>query len=255
MFKSKQFKRMLAFLVAPLAILAATTTALATAVEPVVIDLQASGRRMSQVVTVRNTFGSPLPVELRVQEAEYSADGVRGTGRESDDLLVFPPQAIIQPGRTQSFRVQYVGDPALSQSKHYFVTVAQLPVQLPEGQSAVQVLYNFQVVVGVGVTGARPALRVVRAEIVKEGDGQPRAALFVENRSNTYGYLSGGALRIVQKDAGGREVFRRVLTGEEVAQQIGYGLVGGGQTRRILVPFPLPQAGGSIEAQITQSRS
>lgn len=249
-----RLRRFAALALVPAMIASSATAVGATSVQPVVVDLQPAGRRMSQIITVQNTFQTPLPVELRTQVAEYSADGIRGTGQETDDLLVFPPQAIIAPGQTQSFRVQYVGDPELPTSRHYYVTVAQLPVRMPEGESAVQILYNFQVVVGVGMVGARPALQVTGTEISTEGDGQPRLVLTIENGAPTYGYLSDGALRIVQRDANGQEVFRRTLNGEEITQEIGYGLVGAGQTRRIATPFVLPQAGGTVEAEFTPAR-
>lgn len=233
----------------------APSAALATSVQPVVVDLETSGRRMSQVITVENTSQSPLPVELRVQQAEYIADGLRPVEQPSEDLLVFPAQTLIAPGRTQTFRIQYVGDPDIAQSKHYYVTVAQLPVQMPEGQTALQVLYNFQVMVGVGLASTRPALSVARAETSSEGDGQPHLVLFVENSSATYGYLAEGSLRIVQRDANGAEIFSSSMTNEEIAQQIGLGLVGPQLTRRIVTPIILPQAGGTIEAQYTPSRN
>ena len=74
--------------------------AVAMTVQPVVIDLQTAGREMSQVVTVENTFATPLPVELNVQELELTPEGVKQTGKDPGDLLVFPPQAIIEPGQT-----------------------------------------------------------------------------------------------------------------------------------------------------------
>jgi fimbrial chaperone protein len=247
-------KKFLLRAAAPFAIFTAAAAAIAMTVQPVIIDLQSSGRQMSQVVTVQNTFQTPLPVELRAQEADFDRDGLKTTGKDTDDLLIFPPQALIQPGRTQSFRVQYVGDPELAKSKHYYVTVAQLPVKLPEGQSAVQILYNFQVIVSVGIPGAKSAVKVARAEISTEGDGKPRAVLLLENNSNNYGYLSRGSLRITQKDAGGKEIFRKSLSSAEIQQQIGFGLVGAGQQRRILTPLILPQAGGTVEAQFTPGR-
>ncbi|MBX3561924.1 MAG: fimbria/pilus periplasmic chaperone [Sphingomonas sp.] len=247
-------RRFAAWVLLPAAISISTVPATATSVQPVVVDLQPAGRQMSQIVTVQNTFATPLPVELRVQRAGYSDEGVHGTGEETDDLLVFPPQALIEPGQSQSFRIQYVGDPDLRQSRHYFVTVAQLPVRMAEGESAVQVLYNFQVVVGVSVPGVRPALNIVSSEVSTEGDGQPRLVLNIENSSANYGYLSEGSLRIVQRDANGQEVFRRTLNNEEIVQEIGYGLVGAGQTRRILTTLVLPQSGGTVEAQFTPAR-
>ncbi|WP_343071048.1 fimbria/pilus periplasmic chaperone [Novosphingobium jiangmenense] len=222
----------------------------AMTVQPVVIDLKTSGREMSQVVTVENTFANPLPVELTVQELRLTETGVAPTGQDPGDLLVFPPQALIEPGQTQSFRVQYVGDPALAGSKHYYITVAQLPVKLPEGQSAIQILYNFQVLASVAPAGAKPKLEIQGAEIGKDAAGKPVAVLTVGNAAAVHGYLSASKLRLVEKDRSGKEQFRRTLSGPEIQQTIGFGLVGGNQTRKVTVPVELPLADGMIEATI-----
>lgn len=231
---------------------AAATAAWAMSVSPVVVDLQPAGRRASQVVTIENRYARPITLEMRVQRAEYTDDGVRGTGELSDDLVVFPPQVIIPANGTQAVRVQYVGDPAITRGRHYFATIAQLPVEMPEGQSGVQLLYNFQVVVGVNPVGVRPAITVESANIITEtGDGQPRLGLVLSNPSEAYGYLSGGSLRIVQRNAAGAIVLERTLSPEQVTQEIGYGLVGPGQTRRITTPIILPEAGGSVDVRFT----
>ena len=101
--------------------------AVAMTVQPVILNLTLSGSGMAQLITVENTFATPLPVELRVQSLDFDQNGIKETGKDPGDLLIFPPQAMIQPGQTQSFRVQYVGDPDLKTSKHYYVTVAQRP--------------------------------------------------------------------------------------------------------------------------------
>lgn len=225
--------------------------AMAMTVQPVVIDLQNSGRGMTQIITVENTFATPLPVEMRIEQLALDESGVKLTGKDPGDLLVFPPQTLIQPGQTQTFRVQYVGDPDLKASKHYYVTVAQLPVKLPEGQSAIQILYNFQVLVSIAPAGAKPALTIQSAGIGRNDTGKPVATLLLGNASAAHGYLSSGRLRIIQKDVSGKEVFRRTLSGPEVQQTIGFGLVGAGQTRRVTVPVELPVDGGSVEASFT----
>ncbi|HYJ83301.1 MAG TPA: fimbria/pilus periplasmic chaperone [Allosphingosinicella sp.] len=223
----------------------------AMTVQPIVINLTTAGRGMTQVVTVENTFAQPLPVEIRVEELSLEADGVKGTGKDSGDLLVFPVQAMIKPGQTQTFRLQYVGDPDLAKSKHYYATVAQLPVQLPQGQSAIQILYNFQVLVSVAPQGAKSDLKVAGAALGHDKAGKPVPVVTLSNASNAHGYLSQGRLRIVQRDGAGKEIFRRTLSGPEIQQTIGFGLVGAGQTRKVQVPIALPQDGGSVEAQFT----
>ena len=225
--------------------------AIAMTVQPVVVNLTTSGRGMSQIITVENTFAQPLPVEIRVDELTLDAAGVRTSGKDPGDLLIFPTQALIQPGQTQTFRVQFVGDPEMPKSKHYYATVAQLPVKLPEGQSAIQILYNFQVLVSVAPGGVKPALKVESAEVATNEAGKPVPALTLSNSSNAHGYLSKGRLRLIQRDASGKEVFRRTLSGPEVQQTVGFGLVGAGQKRRVLIPIELPVQGGSLEAQFT----
>jgi len=233
------------------AMLASSPLVKAETVQPVVIDLSTTGSGMSQTITVENTFTQPLPVELRVEELTFDQAGLHGTGKDSGDLLIFPPQAIIQPGQTQSFRVQYIGDPALARSKHYYVTVAQLPVQLPQGQSAIQILYNFQVLVSVKPAGAKAQLKIMQSEVARDEKGQPVAAITLSNDSPAHGYLSKGRLRIVERDRSGKEVFRRTLAGPEIQQTVGFGLVGAGQTRRLLIPVQLPTSEGTIDAQFT----
>ena len=223
----------------------------AMTVQPVVIDLQTSGRDMSKIITVENTFASPLPVELTIQELTLTDDGVSLTGKDPGDLLVFPPQALIQPGQTQTFRVQYVGDPALAASKHYYITVAQLPVKLPEGKSAIQILYNFQVLISVSPGGAKPSLSITSAQVGKNAAGKPGRVITVANAAAAHGYLSSGRLRVVEKDASGKEVFRKSFSGPELQQTIGFGLIGSNQTRRISVPVELPSETGTVEATIS----
>ena len=123
-------KRVGAVLVAlAITILPAASTAMS--VQPVVIELTTFGRGMFATIPVENSFTTPLPVELTVQELGFDENGVVPTGVDPGDLLIFPPQAIIAPGRTQSFRIQWVGDPEIERSKHYYITVAQLPVPQP----------------------------------------------------------------------------------------------------------------------------
>lgn len=246
-----QYRSFAMALLACVAALGLTPAANAMTVQPVVIDLTTSGRSMSQVVTVENSFDKPLPVELRIETLDLTPDGAKPTGKDSGELAVFPPQALIQPGQRQNFRVQYVGDPTLARSKHYFVTVAQLPVQTSETQSNIQLLYNFQVLVSISPDGAKPALSIASAEIGKNAEGAPAPVITVSNASVAHGYLSRGRVRVVQFGADGREILRKQLTGPELQQTIGYGLIGGGQTRRVTLPVTLPQTSGRVEAQFT----
>ena len=221
----------------------------AQSVQPVILDLQPAGRQATQTLTVSNTRTTAIPVELRVERLVFDANGTRGTGQDPGDLVVFPAQAVIQPGQSQVFRVQYVGDGALDKSRHYYVTVAQLPVQLPEGTTGIQVLYNIQVVASVQPRSGKPDLRVTETNIGRNTEGRAVPVVTIANQSATHGYLSRGRLTIVQRDASGRELIRQTLTGPDIQQGACYGLIGGNEVRSFTLPLLLPAETGSIDAR------
>lgn len=237
----------------------ASAPAFAMTVQPVVIDLKPSGHAGSSAITVENTFTTPLPVELTIQQLSFDDKGVVPTGKDPGDLLVFPPQAIIQPGQTQTFRVQWVGDPVLDKSRHYFVTVAQLPVKLPEGQSAIQILYDFQVLVSVASTQGAPHLTITAASVAKIAGEKPtdpvkyEPQVTVQNSGPNYGYLSRSRLNIVEKSAAGKEVFKKSLTPEEIQQTLGFGLIGPEVSRTLVIPVELPDADGTVTVELANA--
>ncbi len=225
----------------------------AMTVQPVAVDLTMTGRGMSAPVRVENDGPNPLPVEVRIVETDFDLNSVRASDRVSDDILVFPPQAIIAPGETQVFRLQYVGDPGSERSRHYYAEVSQLPIELPEGQSAIQILYNFQVMVNVAsATGGQAQLSVSSGEIATDGEGRPVAAFTVENAGLNYGYLSRSELTIRHLDPSGRELMRRTLAPNDIQQLIGFGLVGPQMSRRFVSPIQLESSEGSVEVSLSQ---
>lgn len=203
---------------------------------------------MSKVVTVYNTANAPLPIEMRIEAAEFTQDNLKGTGIDPGDLVAFPHQALIQPGRAQTFRIQYVGSPKLTTSRHYYVTVAQLPAARPDNSSAIQLLYNFQVLVSVQPTGAKPMIKVTQAQLTTH-DGKSALTMEVVNSGNGYGYFSQGNLLVVEKDASGKEVARRTYAAPEIQQRIGYGLLQSGQTRKVVMPLAEAASGVSVDVR------
>ncbi len=234
----------------------------AMTVQPVVLDLQMAGRQMGGQIRVQNTGTSPLPVEIRLVEADLLPDTVKASDRLTNDLIAIPAQAIIPPGGTQAFRIQYLGDPEAPASRHYYAEVAQLPVEVPGGQSTIQILYNFQAMVNVAsIVAGDPKLAVESAEIIhpaKPADAAPdapappaRIAFTVHNSSQNYGYLSAGSLTLIQRDAAGKEILRRTLGDSDIQQMIGYGLVGPETSRKFVAPIDLENPDGTVEVTLS----
>ena len=191
-----------------------STTSQAMQVSPMRFDISTLGRDATGTVNVANNRDEQLPVELRVNRREVQADGEQKLVPDDENFLVFPPTAIIPPGGRQSFRVQWLGEP-LDSSESYYVNIAQVPVELPEGQSGVQVLMSFNVAMHVVPPDATSKLRVVDAKLENGEDGVPMAVMNIANEGTKYAYshqykfeIDGGGMHesivpeeIVEKDA------------------------------------------------------
>lgn len=233
-----------------------TAPAAAINVQPVVIDLQSVGRRASAIITVQNTFAERVPMELTVHPVRI----VNGTlqeieGEVADDLLVFPSQVALEPNQSQAFRVQWLGDPELGASQHFFVTVSQLPVQLPNNQNTIQVLHQFKVLVSVGSAAASPDLEVVETHVGTNADGKPQPVLSVRNDGATYGYVGDSRMTVVQRDDAGTELFRKTFEPDEIRQVMGLGLIPSQQSRVLPINVELPQASGKISVELSPAES
>lgn len=241
-----------AALAAMLSVMALTLPARAMSVTPVLVDLKPGGAEASGQIRVINTASGPLPVELTAKVATVDANGeVKTVDEGADDLLIFPPQAVIPANGTQVFRLQWVGDPAIKQSKTFIISVSQQPVAMPQGVSGIQLLYDFEVVVNVAPLEGEPALSVVGAELTKDEKGERRAAVTITNASDVHGYLSGAKLRLALLDDAGKEIWSKSWIPEEVAGKVGIGLVQPHATRRFVLPFDLPPGGDKITAEIS----
>jgi len=227
----------------------------ATTVSPVIVDLQSSGRGVVANISVNNTGASSLPIEIHVTPLTPTATGLQpGKADSDDDLLVTPPSALVPAGTTQTFRVQWIGDPELTASKHYYVSIDQLPVKLPEGQSAVQVVYNFQVLVSVSSPDKKPELAVTAVAPVIV-DGKPAVAITVRNNGQAHGYISQHRLKITATDSSGAEIFSKTISGAEFQQLVGYGLVATGQSRTVDVPVDQLPKSSKLSAILMDERA
>jgi fimbrial chaperone protein len=259
--KFKAFATVIAFALT-LGLISAAYAAMT--VQPVLLDLRMAGRNTGGQIRVENTGTTPLPVEIRLLEANIRLDGVGASDRLTDDLIAIPSQAIIPPGATQAFRIQYVGNPEAPTSHHYYAEVAQTPVAVPGGQSTIQVLYNFQAMVNVAsAVGGPPVLSIESAEIVHPPTpasaatpapaAPSRIAFTVHNAGQNYGYLSNSSVTLIQRSATGQELFRRTMTGTDIQQMIGFGLVGPNTSRKFVAPIDLPSGDGTAEVRMSRS--
>jgi fimbrial chaperone protein len=212
-------------------------------VSPITLDITTGSQKTGQI-TVINDGAKPLPVEIMISRIELSENGDTAAKPAGDEFLIFPPQALVPAGATQSFRIQWVGDPQLKQSQSYVFSVNQVPVKMPAGQSGVQVVFNFATIVNVAPATGQSAIDLVSAGIGKDDKGKPRPALTVKNPGNIHAKLTDATIKL----SGGS--WSQTLRPEQLRQTMGVGLVQPGKTRRFLLPVDLPANVGQVTASI-----
>lgn len=229
-------------LVAVVAMSSLSLPANAVSVSPLILDMTTA--RGSGQISVTNDSAKPLPVEIIVSRLELDEKGETSTKPAPDDFAIFPPQAIVKPGSTQTFRVQWAGEPQLATSQSYILSVNQVPVKMPAGQSGVQVVFNFATVVNIAPPGGKPAISLVGASLGKDAKGKPRPEVTVKNPGNSYAKLTDATIKL----SGGS--WSETLAPEKLRQVMGIGLVQPGKTRKFILPVDVPAGVNTITASI-----
>jgi len=129
-------------------------------VSPLHHYLDLSGKGATSYLTIDNTHAYPLTVEMMIEFREMKNGEVLKDIPADEDFLIFPPQAIIAPGKKQRVQIRYVGEP-LEASRFYRLVVKQVPIKLPEQEAAqLDIAYNFISAVYVAPKGAKTGLDV-----------------------------------------------------------------------------------------------
>ena len=189
--------------IATVAVLAALAAAIlpaapahAMSVTPIVLDMTTAGATNRSQISVVNDGAKPLPVEIVVSRAELDEKGEMTTKPASDEFLIFPPQALVAPGATQNFRIQWVGEPQIPTSQTYVFSVNQVPVKMPEGKSGVQVVFNFATIVNIAPPGGKASIEMLKAAVDKDDKGKSRPALTVKNPGNSYAKITDATIKL-----------------------------------------------------------
>jgi fimbrial chaperone protein len=226
-------------------LLAAVPNVRAMAVEPMVLDMTASGKAARHAFKVSNPGTKVLPVDIAILSLELGQNGEQMTKKAAEDFLVFPVQAMIPPGGSQVFRVQWIGEPDLAKSRTYRFDVGQLPVQTPKGTNGIQILMSFGVTVNVAPLQGKSDIKVMSAAPIVGKDGRRLATLTVQNPGNSYAYLKQSEIQISGRG------WSAQMTPGEIAQKVGLGIVQPGKQRRFVLPVEVPASVQSIEAKVT----
>jgi fimbrial chaperone protein len=217
----------------------------ALTVSPMQVEMVSVGKGSHAQVSVVNNSGQPLPVEAVIRRMTLDESGASKTSQAGEDFLIMPPQALIPPGATQNFRVQWLGDPMLAQSQSYYLFMNQIPVKLPQGKNGVQVVMSMGVMINVAPAQGAPAMKVVATSVTTDKSGKKVPVITVENTSNFHALLPNATINLSSGN------WSSTLSPRALGDGIGIGLVQPGQRRRFTLPVELPPGVANVQASLS----
>ena len=222
----------------------ASERASATSVSPIQLEMTSAGSASRTQVKVTNSSQAPLALEATVKRMELDENGKQTLSSAGDEFLIFPPQAMVAPGVTQVFRVEWVGAPDLPESQSFLLSLAQIPLKNAKGQSTVQVIMSLGVLVNVAPFKGIPQIKLVNTGIEVANTGKRQPTITVENLGRVHALLKEATIRVSSGS------WSHILSPGDFSQMVGAGLVQPGKRRRFTLPIELPSSVRSVQADI-----
>lgn len=233
---------------AVLLLFAYATNAQGFTINPMSYTLEPSGDASRQTLRIENTFRYAVAIEIEVSRRSMDEAGQVSHMPAEEDFLIFPPQTRLEPGATQAIRVQYIGDPNLTETRAYTVAARQVPVRAPESDSAsVQVVFNMGTAAYVRPRGARAEIDPVE---LQPADDEEFLRAVIHNRGN--GHLNLQEARWIVRNGDGVE---QQLDRETLQALLQNPVIYPGQSRHVLLPKDILNDRSAVSLSIrTDSR-
>lgn len=223
------------------ALIAPVQQASAYDLTPIVVQLKPSGAGSSQTMVVTNSHDVPIAIEVQAFERKQLPTGEDRLEPEDEDLIVYPPQMVIPPKSSQSFKVQWVGDPAPARELAFRIVTEQLPIRFEErinadSEADLTVRYRYEAALYVLPEGAQPSARLVSVERVRDEAGAENLELAIVSEGTMRAILDEPVLELTAGAGNSVE-----LSGEAIKPLIGLNILPGVERRvRIASPAELP---------------
>nr|CAA6809575.1 MAG: Unknown protein [uncultured Thiotrichaceae bacterium] len=200
--------------------------------EPLYTTLSPSGSGAEKTFRVVNPGGKPIALEFRVTTRQQNIDGKESRQPADDLFMLYPPQAIIPPGKSQKIRVQWLGDTNPQKELAFRLVAEQLPVNLePNPQTGLKMVMTMVGSIYIRPEGVQSHLTISGQRIVSGEQGN-KLELMVTNRGTAHALLENLGLQLNNG---------QTLTGEAVQGAEGQNILSG-STRRFYIPAPTTHA-------------
>jgi len=226
---------------------AAPVAAHAYELEPIVVQLTPSGNGSVQSMTVTNTHDVPIAIEVAVYRREQNVDGSEVREEELEEILLTPPQMVIAPGSSQSFKVRYVGPQDVQRERTYRIITEQLPISLKKEQredfsAQVSMRYRYEAALYVVPPQREPSFRLLESRPVEE-NGERFLELDIASEGNMRAILQEPRLTLTH--AGGTTT----LSGDDIGMLEGLNILAGNH-RLVRLPWPESVPFGQLETSL-----
>ncbi len=200
-------------------------------VNPMIITMTPSGRGSQATVQITNVTDIDLPVEMSIVKRTL-VDGEEVLVPAEEDFILFPPQFIINPGASQTVRLQWVSGAIGNTSESYYVYATQIPVPLQDGQSGVMVNYRFGISLHMVPEGTEPKVVVEGLQPAQNEEGEQGFELTVRNTGTRYARMSEHRLTLKNSAGDARE-----WSTEALKADTGVGFMLPGESRTFFIAY------------------
>ena len=205
-------------------------------VNPMVMELRPSGQGSSASGVITNSHDVPIAIEIQIFSRTQKPDGSDELVPENDDIIVTPPQTVIQPGESQTFRVSWVGEQAPSKEIAYRLVTNQLPIRFKQEKrdnfvAEVMMRYRYEVALYIQPSGTTPKATLKSARVFEDGANGKLLELTISSDGTRRAILQNPQLQLT---AGGSSF---ALGTEQLAPLVGLNILPG-STRVIRMPAP-----------------
>ncbi len=245
---SRLFKRTALFL--SLCVLVVFAPAHSYDLKPIIIQLAPNGAGATQSLVLTNTHKVPIAIEVRAFARKQNPDGSETRVPEDDDLIITPPQMVVAPGSSQSFKVRWVGDPAPEKELAYRLVTTQLPIKFKnekKGDVNVNVTMNYKYEAALYIVPPKsvPSARLTGLTPVTDESGKTWLEARILSEGTRRAILDNPTLTITPA-SGGQPV---TLEGEAMAPVANLNILVGNE-RIVRLPWPEGLPAGPVSGEL-----
>lgn len=225
--------------------------------EPITQDFTASGSGTRQSFVIRNPNESPIAVKISMVHRDMDEVGKETLTDASGLFFVYPTQVLVPPGGVQTVRVQWLGKPELDEEQPFRIIAEQLPIQVTQSGSGVNILIAYHGSIYVLPKDIAFNVELVSIERAMTDDSgatksstPPKLRIELANTGNSHMLLINPVLLVESRSSSGSVISRLTLRAEELEGLSGENILAG-KHRVFLVPWPEGLIDGELDATFT----